>query len=131
MKPNKISDLGGSGLRRFCRDGNLKPFETVKRGSGMKANNAIEELQKSLALFPFMPDEAHVRLPVVEALWPQSVPKLWADIKEGKFPAPVRISKRSIAWRVGDLRQFLAQERVPANGGENPVKKKEGADGHS
>ena len=124
-KPKEISDLAGDGLRPKCRDGTLKPLETVKRGSRMKVDNPFEELQKSLALFPYMPDDAHVRQPVVEALWPQSTPKLWADIKEGKFPAPVKISKRSVAWRVGDLREFLARERPPANLGVNPVVGKE------
>ena len=124
-KPNNISGLDGAALRRKCRDRTLRPFETVNRGSQMKADNPLEELQKSLALFPYMPDDAHVRQPVVEALWPQSTPKLWADIKEGKFPAPVKISKRSVAWRVGDLREFLARERPPANLGVNPVVGKE------
>ena len=32
---------------------------------------------------------------------------LWRWVKEGVFPAPVRLSGRVTAWRVGDVREWL------------------------
>ena len=125
MKAIKISGIAGAGLRSECRDGLLSASKHVDRGLKMQDESKIQELQKALALLPFQPDDALVRQPVVEALWPESIAKIWLDIKAGKFPAPVKISARNVAWRVGDLREFLARERPPANLGVNPVAARE------
>lgn len=114
MNPNKFSGLGAGALSSKCRDGLLSTSKHVDRGTEM-TDEKLTELQKALALLPFQPDDALVRQPVVEAVWPESTAKIWLDIKAGKFPAPVKISARNVAWRVGDLREFLARERPPAN----------------
>ena len=31
-----------------------------------------------------------------------------AGVKEGKFPAPVKISSRCTAWKVEDIEEFIA-----------------------
>jgi prophage regulatory protein len=33
---------------------------------------------------------------------------LYAAIAEGRFPAPVRIGRRAVAWREADVLQWLA-----------------------
>ena len=35
-------------------------------------------------------------------------------VKEGKFPAPARLSKRIHAWQAGTVRRWLAQQEVGA-----------------
>lgn len=45
--------------------------------------------------------------PPIAPLLPISRSKLYADIKLGKFPAPVKISARVSAWRGEDIRKFL------------------------
>lgn len=57
--------------------------------------------------FDSLPDAAHVRVPVVAALYGCSVPTIWRGTKEGRIPAPLRMSARHTAWRVGDLRAAL------------------------
>jgi predicted DNA-binding transcriptional regulator AlpA len=54
-----------------------------------------------------LPDTGYVRLPAVLSVYPVSKSKLYADIKNGKFPAPVKLSERISAWDVKTLRAFL------------------------
>ena len=44
-----------------------------------------------------------VKLPDVIAFSNKCRSSIFADIKEGTFPAPVRIGLRATAWRVSDL----------------------------
>lgn len=54
-----------------------------------------------------LPETGYVRLPSVLAVYPVSKSKLYSDIKEGKFPPPVKLSERISAWDVGTLRRHL------------------------
>ncbi len=63
---------------------------------------------QTLANFDQLPDSAHVRQPVVEALYACSSATLWRRVKEGKIPAPKKLSARISAWNVGELRSDLA-----------------------
>ena len=40
-------------------------------------------------------------------LVPFSVSTLWRKVSAGTFPSPVRVSARIIAWRVGDLNNWI------------------------
>lgn len=66
---------------------------------------------KYLENFDLLPDSAHVRQPVVEALYACSPATLWRRVKAGKIPAPKQLSDRISAWNVGDLRTDLAKYR--------------------
>ena len=39
---------------------------------------------------------------------PISSSTLWRKVKAGEFPAPVKLSSRVTAWRVEDLRKWMA-----------------------
>ncbi len=65
-------------------------------------------LTAALETYKAAPDEAFVRQPVVEALFACSSATVWRRVKSGLIPAPVKLSERSTAWRVGDLRAALA-----------------------
>ncbi|WP_299793815.1 AlpA family phage regulatory protein [Ramlibacter sp.] len=65
-----------------------------------------------------MPDGAYIRAsrlvidpkrPDVPAPVPFSAPTLWRKVKAGSFPAPVKLSDRVTAWKVGDVRAWLKQ----------------------
>ncbi|NBA96296.1 AlpA family transcriptional regulator [Pseudomonas sp. R5(2019)] len=58
--------------------------------------------------FDDLPDCAVIRQPVVLAVTGYSKATLWNHIRDGKFPQPVQIGPRSIAWRVSDIRKLLA-----------------------
>jgi prophage regulatory protein len=46
---------------------------------------------------------------------PISAATLWRKVRNGSFPAPVKLSDRITAWRVGDIRAWLTQRN---EGGE-------------
>jgi len=44
---------------------------------------------------------------IIPTLIPFSPATLWRKVKDGTFPAPVRISERVSAWRVEDIRAWM------------------------
>lgn len=75
----------------------------------------ISALSKSV--FDALPDCAFQResqlvqsamRPKSTAPLPFSAPTLWRMVKAGNFPSPVKLSERVTAWRVGDIRRWLA-----------------------
>lgn len=63
----------------------------------------------ALKNFDLLPDSANVRQPVVEALWGCSSATVWRRVKDGRLPAPKKLSDRITAWNVGALRRALAK----------------------
>ena len=57
---------------------------------------------------PQNPDIALWRLPTVLAHVPVSRSHWWAGVAEGRYPAPVKLSKRCVAWRSADIRALIA-----------------------
>lgn len=54
-----------------------------------------------------LPQTGFVRLPTVLAVFPVSKSTWWAGVKEGIFPQPVKLTQRTTAWRVEDIRDLL------------------------
>ena len=58
---------------------------------------------------------------------PFSAPTLWRKVREGTFPAPVKLSGRVTCWKVGTVRNWLAAQEAmayaPVIVGKNPVKR--------
>ena len=86
--------------------------------------------------FDAMPDGAYIReaqlvqspkRPGVPVPLPFSAPTLWRKVRELTFPAPVRLSERVTAWKVGEVRAWLAaqeaQAYAPVVTKKNPVKR--------
>lgn len=61
-----------------------------------------------------LPETGFVRLPVVLSLIPISKSSLYAGIKKGIYPAPVKLSERTSAWRVEDIRSFIEKKEGAA-----------------
>jgi predicted DNA-binding transcriptional regulator AlpA len=61
----------------------------------------------ALKNFDLLPDSAHVRQPVVEALFGCSGSTVWRMVKRKNLPAPRKLSERISAWNVGELRKKL------------------------
>jgi predicted DNA-binding transcriptional regulator AlpA len=55
-----------------------------------------------------LPQEGFVREAGVLGHIPFGHSKLWEMVRAGKFPAPVKLSERVTAWRVGDVRAWIA-----------------------
>lgn len=68
----------------------------------------------ALSQFDELPASAHVRLPVVSALFGISTATVWRWSKSGHLPAPVHINGVTM-WNVAALRSHMPS--VPTSGG--------------
>lgn len=62
--------------------------------------------------FDTLPDTAYVRQPPLLEVVPFSSATLWRKCKAGEFPKPVKLSERVTAWRVADVRAWLAKAQA-------------------
>jgi predicted DNA-binding transcriptional regulator AlpA len=56
---------------------------------------------------PVLPATGFLRLPEVLHFYPVSKSTWWAGIRQGKFPKPVRIGERAVAWRAEHIRALI------------------------
>lgn len=52
--------------------------------------------------------DALLRLPAVLALVPVSRATWYAGMKEGRYPAPLKLGARAVAWRRSDIERLIA-----------------------
>ena len=71
------------------------------------------------SVFDALPDSAFIResqlvqspkRPETPAPLPFSAPTLWRKVKAGTFPKPIRLSDRVTAWKVCDVRAWIASQ---------------------
>lgn len=77
-----------------------------------------------------LPTDGYVRLsqllgdrkaqPPVPPIIPISKTTLWAWCKDGRFPSPVRLGPRVVAWRVEDIRAFQAKQSAAVAANDPP-----------
>lgn len=72
----------------------------------MKQTLSIPEALKD---FDQLPESANVRLPIVMRLYGISSASVWRGVKSGNIPKPRKLTPRTTAWLVADLRQALAK----------------------
>lgn len=53
-------------------------------------------------------DTGLLKLPNVLSIFPVSRSAWLAGVKAGRYPAPVRLSTRSVAWRASDVAALVA-----------------------
>lgn len=53
------------------------------------------------------PEEGFVRLPQILTIIPVSASTWWRGVKAGRYPSPVRLTERTTAWRVEDIRALI------------------------
>lgn len=54
-----------------------------------------------------LPDEGYLRLNDVLSIIPVGRSTWWAKVKSGEYPQPVKLSKRTTAWKVQDIRDLI------------------------
>ncbi|NKA92045.1 AlpA family phage regulatory protein [Ralstonia solanacearum] len=60
-----------------------------------------------------LPETGYVRQrQLIPNVLPISAATLWRWVRAKKFPAPVKLSERVTAWRVEDVREYLANPAV-------------------
>lgn len=55
-----------------------------------------------------MPEVGFLRLRDVLRFIPYKPAAWYAGVKSGRFPKPVKLGPRAVAWRVEDIRQLIA-----------------------
>lgn len=61
----------------------------------------------ALRNFDSLPNSAHVRLPVVAALYACAPATVWRRVRAKAIPEPRKLGERVTAWNVGELREAL------------------------
>jgi len=56
-----------------------------------------------------LPQEGFVRQAHLLSIVPLSAAELWRRVAAGTFPRPIKLSPMVSAWRVSDIRKFIAQ----------------------
>lgn len=87
-----------------------------KRSPSHKAKNAtrikpVEPHPRLPKVDPTLPDEGYVSSDTVCAHFTYSNTTLWRDVKAGRFPKPIKLSRRRVAWDVDDLRRHKEKLR--------------------
>lgn len=63
-----------------------------------------------------LPAQGFIRLATVLSLIPVGKTAWYDGIKKGIYPAPVKLSERTAAYRVEDIRALIASHDKAANG---------------
>jgi len=56
-----------------------------------------------------LPETGFLRLPDVLSLIPVSKTSWYSGVAEGRYPKPIRLSIRTSAWKVEDIRKLIAE----------------------
>ena len=69
-----------------------------------------------------LPETGFLRLSQVLSVIPLGKTCWWEGVRSGRFPKPVKLSKRCTAWRVEDIRELIAflSGRSPGNTASSP-----------
>jgi prophage regulatory protein len=54
-----------------------------------------------------LPETGFLRLRAVLKVFPVSKSTWWAGVKTGKFPKPIKLTARTTAWKVEDIRALI------------------------
>ena len=54
-----------------------------------------------------LPQIGFVRLNDILAVFPVSKSTWWAGVKSGRYPQPVKLSKRTTAWKAEDIWKLI------------------------
>ena len=54
-----------------------------------------------------LPNVGFVRLHQVLSVYPICKSSWWNGVRDGRFPAPVKLGPRTTAWRVEDIRELI------------------------
>ncbi len=56
-----------------------------------------------------LPETGFLRLPAILKIFPVGKSTWWQGVKDGRFPKPVKLGKRTTAWKVEDIRALIEQ----------------------
>ncbi len=54
-----------------------------------------------------LPQEGFVRLSTILQIIPVGKSTWWNKVKSGEFPQPIKLTERTTAWKVEDIRELI------------------------
>jgi len=60
-----------------------------------------------------LPETGFLRLPAIIEIFPIGKSTWWQGVKDGRFPKPIKLGKRTTAWRVEDIRALIENPPKP------------------
>ncbi len=54
-----------------------------------------------------LPETGFLRLPTILKIYPIGRSTWWQGVKDGKFPKPVKLGKRTTAWKAEDIKALI------------------------
>lgn len=79
-----------------------------------KTISASQAQSQPVANYGALPATGFVRLADLRPILPFSDRTTWRKVREGTFPAPVKLSERITAWRAEAIRQWLDEQSQAA-----------------
>ncbi len=61
----------------------------------------------SVSTIPQLPATGFVRLPLILAIFPVGRTTWLNGCKSGKYPKPVKLTERTVAWKVEDIKNLI------------------------
>lgn len=101
----------------------LAPKARKKQTSTGTSQVAVQRATAPIPNFDDLPDSAMARQsqlirdpkhPTRPSPLPFSAATLWRKVRDGEFPAPVKLGPAISAWRVGDVRAWLRAQSEAA-----------------
>ena len=71
------------------------------------SKESVIQSNDALRNFEYLPNSAHVRLTTMIALYGCSSATIWRGCKNGSIPKPKKLTLRTTAWNVGEVRNAL------------------------
>ena len=98
---------------------------SIKKNAQTSNAPVIPALKPTIhsSVFDALPDSAYVReahlvpspkRPDTPVPLPFSAPTLWRKVREGTFCKPYKLSERVTAWKVGEVRAWMAKQEAQA-----------------
>lgn len=75
-----------------------------------KTTNITAQQANELVTYGVLPATGFVRLADLRQIIPFSDSTVWRRVRQGTFPAPVKLSERVTAWRAEAIRQWLDEQ---------------------
>lgn len=60
-----------------------------------------------MKMLELLPETGFLRLSSVLKVFPVSKSTWWAGVKAGRFPKPIKLTKRTTAWKAQDIRELI------------------------
>lgn len=89
----------------------------MPKKSALAADTQPQGVAPATTAVPYLPHLGFSRLKAVLPLVPFGRASVWRKVRAGQFPAPVKVAGVT-AWRNDELRDWLAAQGRPVEGGQ-------------